>query len=770
MTLKTNKMLKVLTTSALLASLAAPFAAPASANSTNTIDRIVSATSNSELNGASLLYVNEDDTQFNMATQDTFRVSLPTGAKWDFSKATTGSGSQDGTIIYLNSDKTEMQIKTGAAVVKAVVRNEKDLEVTPLSGFDSTTKEKIAIPLYVKLEGADGEVKLRVDRMDSTVDSGEYVFARVSSGATKATADEIKSIGKSGAGARIRIEENALGALSGNQDLKLKLPSNFKWDTTEMYKKGSGSPISLGGEFSGADYEVTSNSDNELLVKFKNLPKTDKTRGYIYITPHIKANSDAAKGTVNVSISGGDFSDADVAVAKYGDYTANLKVEKVEELVAGKFDEYTRTAKITIQEDVPNTFLGNRDDIEVQFPSWVKVVDVSDWSVSGPVTAKKPEVGKDKDVDGKDDKFGISVKRDGNTSSTTAKIEFKVRLSVEANKAGDIEATVKGGGLSEQKLVVAKAIAPGAATVEKAAKLKIGAQDQEGPVIFVTEAKKGVFEKNTENGKGNNGEIVVKLADGVKFSKVPKVEVVEGDGTIDSSNIRRINNDNQLAIPVKGESTSKPMKLKISDVRLTLDRNVPEGKVEAKLGGSAVVENYNQESDGWIGTGKNTSTSDSYKPGTFNTANAVTFTIGDTVTPAPGETTAQNIVFKIGQKSYTVNGETRDIDVAPYVHPVYNRTYVPVSHFAASLNIAPDKVVWNEASKTVTVFSGSTVITATAGKKEIVVNGSPIPTDAPVMYGQHTGYRVLVPYTHLAVALGAKVEWKADTQEILVNK
>ncbi|MED0671831.1 copper amine oxidase N-terminal domain-containing protein [Aneurinibacillus aneurinilyticus] len=769
--MKTNKMLKVLTTSALLASLAAPFAAPVSANSTNTVDRIVSATSNSELNGASLLYVNEDDTQFNMATQDTFRVSLPTGAKWDFSKATVDtSGTKDGSIIYLNSDKTEMQIKTGTAIVKAVVRNEKDLEVTPLEGFKPDTKEKIAIPLYVKLEGADGEVKLRIDRMDSTVDSGEYVFARVSSGATKATADEIKSIGKSGAGARIRIEENALGALYGNQDLKLKLPSNFKWDMTEMNKTGSSSPISLGGEFSGASFTTKLNSDNELVIQFTNLPKTDKTRGYIYITPHIKANSDAAKGTVNVSISGGDFSDADVAVAKYGDYAANLKVEKVEELVAGKFDEYTRTAKITIQEDVPNTFLGNRDDIEVQFPSWVKVVDVSDWSVSGPVTAKKPEVGKDKDVDGKDDKFGISIKRDNNTSSTTAKIEFKVRLSVEANKAGDIEATVKGGGLNEQKLVVAKAIAPGAATVEKAAKLKIGAQDQEGPVIFITEAKKGVFEKNTESGRGNNGEIVVKLADGVKFSKVPKVEVVEGDGTIDSSNIRRINNDNQLAIPVKGESTSKPMKLKISDVRLTLDRNVPEGKIEAKLGGSAVVENYNLESDGWIGSGKNTSTSDSYRPGTFNTANAVTFTIGDTVTPAPGETTAQNIVFKIGQKSYTVNGETRDIDVAPYVHPVYNRTYVPVSHFAASLNIAPDKVVWNEASKTVTVFSGSTVITATAGKKEIVVNGSAIPTDAPVMYGQHTGYRVLVPYTHLAVALGAKVEWKADTQEILVNK
>ncbi|WP_171253123.1 hypothetical protein, partial [Acinetobacter baumannii] len=76
---------------------------------------------------------------------------------------------------------------------------------------------------------------------------------------------------------------------------------------------------------------------------------------------------------------------------------------------------------------------------------------VSDWEVSGPIEATKPVVGANGDIDGKDDEFSISVdKNTGGTSSKTGKIEFKVRLSVEANKTGDIEATIKGGGIEER--------------------------------------------------------------------------------------------------------------------------------------------------------------------------------------------------------------------------------------------------------------------------------------------------------------------------------
>ncbi|MED0738679.1 copper amine oxidase N-terminal domain-containing protein [Aneurinibacillus thermoaerophilus] len=762
--MKTNKALKVLTTSALLASLAAPFAAPASANSSNLVDKILNVNNNSKLSGTSYLYVNEDDIDF--STGDTFRVVLPSGAKWDEEAIKNASDTNSNGISAYDSNDHSFKITTGGNVVKATLRTEKDLEVKLEDGFvEKKQSDRIKIPLYVKLDGASGELKLKIEAMDSTITSEEKVFAIASSGKTITSVDEVKSIGKTGDGGRIRIEENSFGALKGAQSLKLKLPSNFKWNG--MVK----TDVTLGGGYAGNDqYTVEPSSDNELIINFKNLPDTSNSgnRGYIYITPHIKADSDAAKGEVRVNISGGDFSDADVTVAKYGDYNVDVKVEKVEELVAGKFDEYTKTAKITIEETVPGSLVAGRD-VDVLFPSWVKVVNVSDWNVSGPIKANKPEVGINGEVDGTDDEFSFTIEENngGKSSSTVGKIEFKVALSVEANKTGDIEATIKGGGIEERKVVVAKAVAPAAVSVEgDTAKLRIGAQDQEGPTFYITEAKKGVFEKNHENGKGGTGEIVVKLADGVKFSKVPKVEVVEGDGTIDSSNIRRINNDNALAIPVKGESTSKPMKLKVSDVRLTLDRTVPEGDIEAKIGGSAVVENYVNESNGWVGTSINKVSNKT--PGTFNTQNAVTFKIGSTITPAPSDTTAKNIVFKLNSKTYTVDGKEFEMDAAPLVG--WDRAYLPVRFAANALNVSDDQIIWDDKTSTFTIFKGDRVISGKVGDKFLTINGVKTPMDVPVWRNKEkTNNRVMVPIRYLANALNAEINWNKETSEITIQ-
>jgi len=781
-----NKTLKVLATSAMLASVAAPFGAGvASANSTNLVDKVLSVNSNTILRGTSNLYVNEDDTNFGVSTGDTFRVVLPSGATWNTDDVPAGSTEYSldtlaGRDVEVG-DKFLVVKNSGADDYEVTIRTDQVLEIRPKgSNFaNASNKGGIELPLYVKLNGASGDLKLKVESMDSTVTSGEYTFAVSNSGATVATVDEVKSIGKNGIGGRIRIEENALGSLAAapsvvpgvtnppKKELKLKLPSNFEWDADINAKPGN--YISFGGDFATEAKSLEASIDgNTLTVKFYLDSKSTNSRGYIYVTPKIKAKNDAAKGEVPVNISGSDFSDADVVVAKYGDYGVDVKVEKVEEITAGKFDENTKTAKITIEETVPNSLVAGRD-IDVQFPSWVKVLEISDWSVSGPIS----NVTKDT-PDGKDDEFSINVGNNagGTTNTTKGKIEFKVRLSVEANKTGDIEATIKGGGIEERKLVVAKAIAPATAGLvegSEVAKLKIGAQDQAAPDFFIAETKKGTFEKNTEAGT-NNGEIVVTLPDGVKFSKVPKVEVVEGDGTVETNNIRRINNDNALAIPVKGESISKPVKLKVSDVRLTLDRNVPEGPIEAKIGGSAVVEN-NVASIGWVGNSKYTGSdanSSTLNPGEFNTNNAVTFTLGTTVTPAPTDSTASNVVFKLNSKTYTVDGKELEMDAAPLVG--WDRAYLPVRFAANALNVSDDQIIWDDKTSTFTVFKGDRVVSGKVGDKFLTVNGAKVPMDVPVWRNKaQTNNRVMVPIRYLANALNANIEWNKETSEITIG-
>jgi len=751
-----NKALKVLATSALLASVAAPFGAGiASANSNNQVDKILKVSTNAKLTGSSFLIIAEDDIDFGTSTSDTFRVILPSGVTWDNEKYPVGKK------VTLDADTNNE--------AEVTVVNDQVLEVRPVGkGFTGTTTKdsgadnKISIPLNVKLNGASGELKVKVDPMDSTVTSGSYTFAIASSGKTIATVDDVKNIGKIGTGGKIRIEENATGAVSGNQTLKLKLPSNFEWNG--MTKDD----ITLGGGWATGSVNTVTPSDNELTVSLTDLPSTSDARGYLYVTPKIKADKDAAYGDVTVSISGDPFSDADVVVAKYGDYGVTLKVESVEELTAGKFDENTKTAKITIEEATPGSLVAGRD-IDVQFPSWVKVVDVSDWAVSGSVEATKPSVGAtNSEVDGKDDNFSINITNNSTNSTINGKIEFKVRLSVEANKTGDIEATVGGAGVADQKLVVAKAIAPAAASLEgEAGKFKIGAQDQAAPVFYITEAKKGTFEKSQETGSGGDGEITVKLPTGVKFSKVPTVEVVEGDGTIDTSNVRRTNDDNVLSIPVKGESITKPMKIKVSNVSLTLDRTVAEGPIEAKIGGSAVVENYTT-SKGWIGTSIYNGSPSAMDPGEFNTQNAVTFTLGSTVTPAPGDTTASNIVFKLNSKTYTVDGKEFEMDAAPLVG--WDRAYLPVRFAANALNVSDDQIIWDDKTSTFTVFKGDRVVSGKVGDKFLTVNGAKVPMDVPVWRNKaQTNDRVMVPIRYLANALNANIEWNKETSEITIE-
>jgi hypothetical protein len=758
---KKNKALKVLATSALLASVAAPFGAGiASANSNNQVDKNLKVSTNATLNGSSNLIVAEDDIDFGTTTSDTFRVTLPSGVTWN---STVPSGAPAGVPAYVPGSTITIGAGDNTASVKVV--NDQVLEVRPTGANfgDGETDGKITIPLSVKLNGASGELKVTVDRMDSTVDSGSYTFAVANSGKTVATVDDVKNIGKIGTGGKIRIEENATGAVSGNQTLKLKLPSNFEWNGM-----GTGD-ITLGGGWATGSVNTVTTSDNELTVSLTGLPSTSDARGYLYVTPKIKADKDAAYGDVTVSISGDSFSDADVVVAKYGDYGVTLKVESVEELTAGKFDENTKTAKITIEEATPGSLVAGRD-IDVQFPSWVKVVDVSDWAVSGSVEATKPSVGAtNSEVDGTDDNFSINITNNSTNSTINGKIEFKVRLSVEANKTGDIEATVGGAGVEEQKLVVAKAIAPAAASLEgEAGKFKIGAQDQAAPVFYITEAKKGTFEKSQETGFGGDGEITVKLPTGVKFSKVPTVEVVEGDGTIDTSNVRRTNDDNVLSIPVKGESITKPMKIKVSNVSLTLDRTVAEGPIQAKIGGSAVVENYTT-SKGWIQTSIYTGgSSNAMDPGEFNTQNAVTFTLGSTVTPAPGDTTASNIVFKLNSKTYTVDGKEFEMDAAPLVG--WDRAYLPVRFAANALNVSDDQIIWDDKTSTFTVFKGDRVVSGKVGDKFLTVNGAKVPMDVPVWRNKaQTNDRVMVPIRYLANALNANIEWNKETSEITIE-
>ena len=90
--------------------------------------------------------------------------------------------------------------------------------------------------------------------------------------------------------------------------------------------------------------------------------------------------------------------------------------------------------------------------------------------------------------------------------------------------------------------------------------------------------------------------------------------------------------------------------------------------------------------------------------------------------PAAPALAAPNItaVFTIGSTAYTVNGQTQQMDAAPFVNASTSRTYVPVRFLAEALGAS---VNWDPATQMVTLVDGGTTEQMVIGSLTLDVNG-----------------------------------------------
>ncbi|HYG56498.1 MAG TPA: copper amine oxidase N-terminal domain-containing protein, partial [Symbiobacteriaceae bacterium] len=63
------------------------------------------------------------------------------------------------------------------------------------------------------------------------------------------------------------------------------------------------------------------------------------------------------------------------------------------------------------------------------------------------------------------------------------------------------------------------------------------------------------------------------------------------------------------------------------------------------------------------------------------------------------------VIFQVGSREYTVDGQTYEMDVAPRVDPESNRTLLPVRFAAQAMNAT---VYWNDEGQQITVVHNDT--------------------------------------------------------------
>jgi uncharacterized lipoprotein YddW (UPF0748 family) len=102
-------------------------------------------------------------------------------------------------------------------------------------------------------------------------------------------------------------------------------------------------------------------------------------------------------------------------------------------------------------------------------------------------------------------------------------------------------------------------------------------------------------------------------------------------------------------------------------------------------------------------------------------------------------------------------------DVAPYIKPKVNFTMVPVRVISQGLGA---HVHWDQKAQTVTVQKSGAGIVLTVGQNTAMVNGEPVPLDAPP---EITSGRTMVPLRFIAESLGLQVRWNAANRWIQLN-
>ena len=315
-------------------------------------------------------------------------------------------------------------------------------------------------------------------------------------------------------------------------------------------------------------------------------------------------------------------------------------------------------------------------------------------------------------------------------------VTFKATLNVPASFDKDIDLVVEGRSLEDKKETkVAKVTAPATVAVTPVT-VKVGIAKQEGGKIVI---------KETEKGNLSAGKIFLAIDDSdFNYTKAPEVKVTEGNLKVDAK-AKVVNGG--IEITVDGKST-KPSTIEINGGELKVSGSVPEGTYTVKVGGTAFSVHSNAAL--WNTDKKEYNDIDEIVEKDFiyvGTKNA-----------------ANKASFVIGEAKYTVNGEEKTMDTVAYLAKE-GRTMLPVRYVADALGVSPDEILWDGATKTVTVLADR-IVQIKLGNKEMIINGAKVPMTAAA---EMKNDRVFIPVAEIARALSANVEWNEVTRTATFN-
>lgn len=613
------------------------------------------------------------------------------------------------------------------------------------------------------------QATVTVDSCDIILTNGDdLVYASIESKGIDASVKKLKDVAVEEV---VTIEdlkiEPSVGAnmeavVDEGDEITLKLNSGFEFaNNNKITIKADGTTITPEVEYE--DDEIVITVDGDISADVDTLTISG-------IKVEATSAKEGATATIKVSASGNDS--VSVEVATVVDYAVSMSVDEDEDVPVIYSGVDVDNTGITDDSDheslevsIDETFAGAWDNSKkfiLSLPEGVYAADVD-------VVVDGIDLDREDFIDAYDNgeyeyfEFDKRIFEENDSDNDPYEMDVTFTLVADPDFEGDVVLTLSGDAMEEQEVTIAKFVKPYTVSAQQN-DLTIDYRNTEIPTdVVITEAEAGLWEKGTE--------FALSL-DKIDFDDDASVTADDKSG-MEIKDVKT--KDGEIRFTVDSESDGEPATLTVSDLTLYMDRNLPAGAYDLNMYALDMLGVDSAEKAEDFDGSDYKAADKGYLTQTLLADEDTTVFVGDEsddidytaktgfvyIVTAGSDTTGftTKLTVPIGE-NYLIAGETKVEQDAPAYINAEGYTMLPVRAISTSLGIDNNNVLWDQATKTVTILYGDRIISMTAGASVMYVNGSSIPTSSSV---EIVNDRTFLPMRDLATALGVTdLTWDTD--------
>ena len=615
------------------------------------------------------------------------------------------------------------------------------------------------------------QATVTVDSSDIILTNGDdLVYASIESKGIDASVKKLKDVAVEEV---VTIEElkiepsvgaNMEAVVDEGDEITLKLNSGFEFannDNNKITIKADGTTITPEVEYE--DDEIVITVDGDISADVDTLTISG-------IKVEATSAKEGATATIKVSASGNDS--VSIEVATVVDYAVSMSVDEDEDVPVIYSGVDVDNTGITDDSDheslevsIDETFAGawdNSKKFTLSLPEGVYAADVD-------VVVDGIDLDREDFIDAYDNgeyeyfEFDKRIFEENDSDNDPYEMDVTFTLVADPDFEGDVVLTLSGDAMEEQEVTIAKFVKPYTVSAQQN-DLTIDYRNTEIPTdVVITEAEAGLWEKGTE--------FALSL-DKIDFDDDASVTADDKSG-MEIKDVKT--KDGEIRFTVDSESDGEPATLTVSDLTLYMDRNLPAGAYDLNMYALDMLGVDSAEKAEDFDGSDYKAADKGYLTQTLLADEDTTVFVGDEsddidytaktgfvyIVTAGSDTTGftTKLTVPIGE-NYLIAGETKVEQDAPAYINAEGYTMLPVRAISTSLGIDNNNVLWDQATKTVTILYGDRIISMTAGASVMYVNGSSIPTSSSV---EIVNDRTFLPMRDLATALGVTdLTWDTD--------